>query len=163
MIHLEKVNGRNVWELLRLRVAEAQQGFVAPNDASIIEAYVALAGGGHAFPFGIYEGDAPVGFLMVGFGTDESWENPPAIAENNYNLWRLMIDERYQRRGYGREALRLALDFIRTRPCGPAEYCFLSYEPENAAARALYSSFGFRENGEMDGDEVVAALRMEDI
>ena len=100
---------------------------------------------------------------MVGFGTDESWENPPAIAQNNYNLWRLMIDERYQRRGYGREALRLALDFIRTRPCGPAEYCFLSYEPENAAARALYSSFGFRENGEMDGDEIVAALRMEEI
>ena len=152
MIHLEKVNGRNVWELLRLRVAEAQQGFVAPNDASLIEGVRKRL-----------DSDTPVGFLMVGFGTDESWENPPAIAENNYNLWRLMIDERYQRRGYGREALRLALDFIRTRPCGPAEYCFLSYEPENAAARALYSSFGFRENGEMDGDEVVAALRMEDI
>lgn len=102
MIRIERVNGKNVWEILRLRVREDQKSFVAGNDVSIIEAYTAVTGGGYAFPFGIYDDDVPVGFLMVGYDTDEYWENPPEIARKNYNLWRFMIDERYQHRGYGR-------------------------------------------------------------
>ena len=145
---------------MKLRVGEGQKSFVAGNDVSIIEAYTTITGGGHAFPFGVYDGDTPVGFFMVGFGTDEYWENPPEIAKNNYNLWRLMIDERYQNRGYGKETMGLALDFIRTQPCGKAEYCWLSYEPENEVARRLYHSFGFRETGDMDEEEVIAALKL---
>lgn len=160
MLRIEKVTANNVWEILKLRVGEGQKSFVAGNDVSIIEAYTTITGGGHAFPFGVYDGDTPVGFFMVGFGTDEYWENPPEIAKNNYNLWRLMIDERYQNRGYGKETMKLALDFIRTQPCGKAEYCWLSYEPENEVARRLYYSFGFRETGDMDEEEVIAALKL---
>lgn len=160
MLRIEKVTANNVWEILKLRVGEGQKSFVAGNDVSIIEAYTTITGGGHAFPFGVYDGDTPVGFFMVGFGTDEYWENPPEIAKNNYNLWRLMIDERYQNRGYGKETMGLALDFIRTQPCGKAEYCWLSYEPENEVARRLYYSFGFRETGDMDEEEVIAALKL---
>ena len=160
MVRLEKINGKNVWKLCRLRVREDQEDFVARNDQSIIEAYVAITGGGHAFPFGIYDGETPVGFLMIGYDVDESYEAPPRIAYGNYSIWRLMIDEKYQHEGYGRQAMQLALDFIRTFPCGPAEYCYLSYEPENTVAKALYASFGFRENGETDGDETVAVLKL---
>ena len=160
MLRIEKVTANNVWEILKLRVGEGQKSFVAGNDVSIIEAYTTITGGGYAFPFGVYDGDTPVGFFMVGFDTDEYWENPPEIAKNNYNLWRLMIDERYQNRGYGKETMRLALDFIRTQPCGKAEYCWLSYEPENEVARRLYHSFGFRETGDMDEEEVIAALKL---
>ena len=56
MLHLEKVNGSNVWELLKLTVSESQKSFVAANDISIIEAYTTIAGNGYAFPFGIYDG-----------------------------------------------------------------------------------------------------------
>lgn len=160
MIRLEKVNGKNVWELIALRVDDSQKEFVAPNDMSIIEAYTAITANGHAFPFGIYDGDVPVGFCMVGFGVDDDWPDPPAIARGSYNLWRLMIDRRYQGRGYGRAAMGLILDFIRSMPCGKAETCWLSYEPENTAAKALYASFGFMETGEMDGDEAIAVLRL---
>ena len=50
------------------------------------------------------------------------------------------------------------MDIIRSFPCVPAESSWLSYEPENAPAQALYRSLGFVENGEMDGSEVVAVL-----
>ena len=50
---------------------------------------------------------------MVGYDTDDYWDDAPAIAKGNYNLWRLMIDDRYQGKGYGKEAVRLALDFVR--------------------------------------------------
>ena len=97
---------------------------------------------------------------MIGFGREEDWEDAPAVAEGNYSLWRMMIDQRHQNRGYGREALRLALEFIRTLPCGKAECCWLSYAPENEAARHLYHEFEFMETGEMDGEECIAVLKL---
>lgn len=160
MLKLEKITGRNIGDILKLSVHEAQKDFVASNDLSIIEAYTTITGNGYAFPFGIYEDDMPVGFLMIGFDTDDYWDNAPSIAKGNYNLWRLMIDKNHQKRGYGREAVKLALNFIKTFPCGKAEYCWLSYEPENEVASRLYRSFGFAETGEMDGEELIAILKL---
>ena len=160
MLHLERINGSNVWDILKLTVSESQKNYVAANDISIIEAYTAIAGNGYAFPLGIYDDEKPVGFLMIGFDVDDYWTDAPEIAKGNYNLWRLMIDQAWQNRGYGKKAVQLALDFIKSMPCGKAEYCWLSYEPENEAARQLYQSFGFAETGEMDGDERIAVLRL---
>jgi len=160
MLRLEKVNGKNVWDILKLTVSEDQRNYVARNDISIIEAYTAITANGYAFPFGLYEGETPVGFLMVGYGVDDYWDDAPPIAKGNYNLWRLMIDQAHQRKGYGKEAVSLALEFIRTFPCGKAGSCWLSYEPENTVARHLYSSFGFVETGEMDCEELIAVLKL---
>ncbi len=160
MVRLEKVNADNVWDIIKLHVKQEQESFVAKNEVSIIEAYTTITGGGHAFPFGIYDDDKLVGFLMIGFDTDDYWKNPPEIAKNNYNLWRMMIDERYQKKGYGRKAIKLALKFIETWPCGRAEYCWLSYEPENTVARDLYHFFKFYETGEMDEEEIIAVLKL---
>ena len=159
MITLRKVDGGNIDQLLSLEVDAHQRAFVASNTRSILDAYVAITAGGVALPFGIYDGDTPVGFLMIGYG-DADWPDAPAIAHDNYSLWRLMIDRRYQNRGYGRAAMQEALRFIRTFPCGPAQSVWLSYEPENAVARQLYHAFGFEETGEMDGNEVIAALKL---
>lgn len=87
---------------------------------------------------------------MIGYDCLD-WEDAPAVARGAYCLWRLMIDARYQGRGYGRRALQQALSYIRTFPCGPSEHCWLSYEPGNLKAKRLYESFGFAENGQMDG------------
>ncbi len=160
MLRLEKVNGKNVWDILKLSVLDSQKSFVATNEVSMIEAYCAITANGFAFPFGIYDNDTAVGFVMIGFDADDYWTDAPKIAKGNYNLWRLMIDKNYQHKGYGKEAVRLALDFIKTLPCGKAEYCWLSYEKENEIARDLYASFGFEETGEMDGDEIIAVLKL---
>ena len=73
-----------------------------------------------------------------------------------------MIDQRYQKKGYGRQALQLALDYIRTCPAGPAAYCWLSFEPENEAARRLYRSCGFVEEPKMPRgwEELPALLKL---
>lgn len=159
MVTLHKVDHKNVWKLLRLKVAEEQEDYVASNTQSIVEAYTTVAAGGVALPFGIYDGETPVGFLMIGYDAIPGVDGP-AIEKGNYSIWRLMIDRDQQGKGYGRQAMQLALDYICTFPCGKAELCFLSYEPENKAAAALYHSFGFRETGEFDEDEVIAALRL---
>lgn len=160
MIHLERVNGDTIWDILKLTVADHQKNFVAGNDVSIIEAYIAITSNGYAFPFGIFEDDTPVGFVMIGYDKDEYWKDAPAIADGNYNLWRLMIDKAYQNKGYGRQAVELALRFIRTFPCGKADFCWLSYEPENTVAKSLYASFCFVETGDKDGEEQIAVLKL---
>lgn len=162
MLRLEKITGKNVFDILNLHVSEDQKNFVAENSLSLAEAYIAVTNNGYAFPFGIYDDEVPIGFLMIGFDKDDDWEDAPDIACGNYSLWRLMIDERYQGKGYGREAVRLALQFIRTEPCGKAAYCWVSYEPENEAARHLYQSYGFSETGEKDGEEIIAVLKLQE-
>lgn len=155
-MELRKINFDNVDAVTAMAVREDQRGFVAPNVASLAEAYVAVSGGHTALPFALYEGEEPVGFVMFGYGALGDADDPPA-AQGNYCLWRFMIDREHQGKGLGEAALQASLAYLRTLPCGPAEQVWLSYEPENTAARTLYHRFGFVENGQMCGEEIVAA------
>ena len=109
---------------------------------------------GAVYPFGIYNDKKPVGFLLLAYDYSEVCDDPeaPEIAKGNYFLWRIMIDKRYQGRGYGKEAVKLALDFIKTFPHGKAKYCWICYDKENEVARKLYLSVGFKEIGEQGSD-----------
>ncbi len=160
MVTLRKIDNTNVWEVCRLHVKKEQEDFVASNMESLAEAFAVRESGGVALPFGIYADDAPVGFMMFGYDVVPGEEGMPEIARGNYCIWRFMIDKAHQDKGYGKEALRLAIDYVKTFPCGEAECVYLSYEPENTGAAKLYHSFGFAENGETDGEEIVAVLRL---
>ena len=160
MLRLERITHENLDDILSLTVRVEQKSFVADNARSITEAYIALSHGGHAFPFGVFEGETAVGFVMIGFGTDDDWADAPEIAKNSYNIWRLMTDKKHQGKGYGKGALALALDFIRTFPCGSADVCWVSYSPENTNVKNLYRSFGFAETGDYVDGEIIAAMKL---
>ena len=160
MFKLKKINRKNVGEILKLEVFDNQKRFVAPNNISIIEAYLAITENNDVFTFGIYNDDAPVGFLMIGFDVNSDYEGAPKIAKGNYNIWRFMIDKKFQGKGFGKKAMNLALEFVNTFPCGTAKYCWLSYESDNDIARQLYQSVGFVETDEKDGEEIVAILKL---
>ena len=174
MIHLEKVTYDNVDDILKLEVAEDQKDFVASNNWSLIQAYLSLAEGDPVFPFGIYHDDTPVGFIMIKYDNDwsgyerDAWLNSEDYRfyqdKYYYYIWRFMIDEAHQRRGYGKDALKCAIEFMKTFPCGEAEYCVLSYEPNNLVAKNLYASLGFEELNEPgyyeEGDEVSAVRKL---
>jgi len=160
MLKLKKINRKNVGEILKLEVFDNQKSFVATNNISIIEAYIAITENNDVFTFGIYKDDTPIGFLMIGFDVNTDDEDTPRIAKGNYNIWRLMIDKKFQGKGFGKKAIELALKFINTFPCGIAKYCWLSYESGNDIARRLYQSVGFVETDEKDGEEIVAILKL---
>ena len=168
-ITLEKITYKNyIKTIWGLKVSREQRNFVASNECSLAEAYVALTNNAVALPFAICKNKKPIGFLMIGYGIDEEddWKDEdPAFVEivkDSYCIWRFMIDKRYQRKGYGRKAMQLALDYIRTFPRGKASKCWLSYEPENEVAKKLYASFGFVEQPQFykggKGDEIPAVL-----
>ena len=156
-LRLVKATRENFWELMDLRVTEEQEDFVASNAISLAQAYDCHAEGEFAQAFGIYDGETPVGFAMIGHNSEE-YEDMPEVYRHSYELWRFMIDKRYQKRGYGRDALKLLLDYVLSFPDGKETLWSTSYEPENEVAKKLYVSFGFVPNGEMDGDEEVAVL-----
>ncbi len=164
-IKLVRVNTKNYDDLVGLEVNEDQKNFVADNCYSLAEAYATNADGeGAAMPFGIYDGETPVGFLMIGYNIHDDWEDDkaPDFAKNSYLIWRFMIDRKYQGKGYGKAAMKLVLDYIKTFPCGSSELCWLSYEPENEAAKKLYASFGFVERPDFyqEGEEMPAVMKL---
>ncbi len=156
MLELKKVTEDNLWKIVGLSVNEDQKLFVADNAVSIMQAYVTITSGSVALPYGIFDGEDYVGFVMFGYGTTGD-DDEPDVADNNYCIWRFMIDKNYQKKGLGKEALDLIIKFLKEEaPCGKSKGCWLSYESENIVAKSLYASFGFAENGEMCGDEIVA-------
>lgn len=165
-LRLEKINWDNFEAIINLHVTKEQRDFVATNKDSLVHACVRMTDEGkQVFPFGIYLGKKPVGFLMITYDVGEDDGTEPCadwFLRNSYFIWRFMIDKRYQGKGYGRQALQLALDFIRTFPAGEAQYCWLSYEPTNEVARKLYLSFGFVEQPEHfeEGEEMPAVLKL---
>ena len=160
MLKLKKINRNNIAEILKLEVFDNQKSFVATNNSSIIEAYIAITENNHVFTFGIYKDETPIGFLMIGYDVNSDDEGAPKIAKGNYNIWRLMIDKKFQGKGFGKKTMDLALEFIYTFPCGTAKYCWLSYESDNDVARQLYKSVGFVETDEKDCEEIVAILEL---
>ena len=60
-----------------------------------------------------------------------------SLVKENYCLWRLMIDKRYQGQGFGKKTIDAVMNLIRTFPFGEAKKVWLSYEPENLRARTI--------------------------
>lgn len=151
-LELRPVTSENWNALIRLKVQEGQQNFVAPNLYSIAEAQFGAEYEGHwdLFPCGLYADGEPVGFAMTGLN--------PGHPRWQAVIMRLMVDEKHQGRGYGREAMRMLLDSFRADALVRAVW--LSYAPENEGARKLYVSLGFVETGEILEGEAVAELQL---
>lgn len=158
-ILFKKITNDNVADICRLSVYDSQSSFVAPNSVSLAEAYATENENRFAAPFGIYDDDTLIGFIMIGYDALDDPEDPE-IAKGNYILWRLMLDKKFQGKGYAKPILEKALQYIKTFPAGKAEYVWLSYEKENLHAKEIYSRFGFEENGEVCGGETVAVYKL---
>jgi diamine N-acetyltransferase len=156
MIEFRKITQENFDACISLEPREDQKSFVASNVCSLAESYVALANQECIpMPYAIYADDAPVGFILI------TYNEPDEFYEKEvYWICRLMIDQHYQGKGYGREAMRSALELIRTFPHGKASFVSLSYEPENTVAKELYASLGFVETGKLIGREQIAVLTL---
>ncbi len=142
MIQLKPVTLQNFSALISLDVKSHQSHYVASNVESIAQAYVQP----DCFPFAIEADGEPVGFVMYCLDHDDG----------AYWLYRLMIDQHHQGRGYGRQAMGLVLAEIRRRQ--PTGKVYLGVEPENQEAGALYQSLGFVPDGRVEGGETILEL-----
>ena len=159
MIQFKEITNANIWKVCALEPFEAQKDFVAENLQSLAEAYATRNEGNNALPLAVYNDAELIGFVMIGKGTVGN-ENESKLIRENYSFWRLMIDKNYQGRGLGKQTIDAVMALIRTFPFGEAKKVWLSYEPENTRARDIYRKYGFVENGEMCGNEIVAVYEL---
>lgn len=146
-VTLREVTAANEAAVRALAVEPGQEVFVASVAESLGEA--ASSPDAHPWYRAIYAGDQPVGFVMLSFDV------PPGNPEYpwRYFLWRLLIDARYQRRGYGRAAMALVVDIVRRSP--GATDLFTSVHPGEGDPAPFYRSLGFEPTGErFEGEEV---------
>jgi diamine N-acetyltransferase len=144
-VTLREITSDTVYAVTKLAVAPGQERFVASNAVSLAEALFS----DEAWYRAIYVDDELVGFVML---SDETLKKIPP-PEPNIGLWRLMIDHRHQRRGIGKEVMRLVLEYVKSRP--GIHYFYTSYVPEPGGPGPFYLSLGFVPNGEIEDGEVV--------
>jgi diamine N-acetyltransferase len=144
VVELREVTRNTVRAICRLEVAPGQVGFVAPNSISFAEALFEPK----AWYRGIYVDGVPVGFAMLSIDREKP----------EYYLWRLMIADGFQRHGYGRAALGLIVDHVRTLPGATA--LAVSWVPGDGGPEPFYTALGFEPTREIDDGEVVARLAL---
>ena len=131
-VSLRPITPENLDECISLKVADHQTGFIASNVQSLAQAAVSTT----YHPFGIYDADAHyranppmVGFVMYGISNARGF------------ILRLMIDEKFQKRGYGRAAMVEVIRKLKLHP--EVERIATSHDRKNEAAARLYESLGF--------------------
>lgn len=134
-ISLRELTKENFLECVNLKVAEDQKYFVATNVMSIAQSKVYP----HLIPLAVYNDEQMVGFCLHGLCEDKK-----------FWISRLMIDEKFQRQGFGKEmTLKLIKKMSEYEGC---KEIYLSFEPENKFAEKLYLNIGFEHTGETDED-----------
>jgi diamine N-acetyltransferase len=152
LVALREITDDNLGAVLALRVAPAQERFVGTVFGALEDARKTP----EAKPWfrAVYADDDPVGFVML------SWDvtpDPPWII-GPWFLWKILIDERQQGRGYGREAVRLVADIISAN--GAAEL-LTSCVPGDDGPEPFYRRLGFEPMGGYDEKgEVILALEL---
>jgi diamine N-acetyltransferase len=141
-ISLQEITQDTFWPIIKLKVTENQMKFVASNAISIAEASFS----DHAWYRAIYADNIPVGFVMLHLDKQKK----------EYWVWRFMIDEKHQSKGYGRLAMHQVIQTVQKLP-GAMEL-LLSYVPGDGDPSLFYQKIGFIDTGEWEDDEKVMKL-----
>ncbi len=132
-------------------LSPAHRRMVADNVRSIAEAHFSPS----AWMRAIYADDTPIGFIMTHTGSDyEDGIDCPGVF-----LWRFMIAEPYQGKGYGRKALKKLIGHLKAMgipllytSCGQGE----------GSPEGFYCKLGFTATGETYDDEIELVLKLAD-
>ena len=128
-MEFRKIDKSNYWDCITLTIDGSQEGFVADNKQSLVEA--AYEEG--LYPLGIYHEETMIGFILYDY--DDTFPG--------WSLSRFMIGKQYQGRGYGKQAMLEFLDYFKSKH--NADKIYISVSLDNAVARKMYSSIGFDE------------------
>jgi len=152
VVVLREITDGNREAVLALRVAPGQERFVSSVRGALREA----AEYPQAKPWyrAVYVDGEPVGFVMLSWNVEPQ---PPEIL-GPWFLWKLLIDERHQGRGYGREVMRQIVALVRA---DGATELLTSYVPHDGGPAGFYERLGFAPTGALDPDgEVIMRLAL---
>ncbi|MCM1058263.1 MAG: GNAT family N-acetyltransferase [Firmicutes bacterium] len=133
MIHFRKITEENFTAIIQMKRPEGEN-FVASNAYSLAQAWL-YREAGDVYPFAVYHGEEPVGFMMLDEDSDERC----------LVLWRIMFPEEHQGKGYGTSAIQQMIQLAKD--SGKYDFIILDYVPENKIAKHIYEKLGFLPTG----------------
>ena len=145
-IELIDLTEENMRQCFEIRVASNQKQYIASNEDSW---KTAKENEKVVRPFAIYCDGKMVGFTMFAF--DEEYRDP----NDRYWLWRFMIDEKLQGKGYGTVALQVIIQYFKNHGANNVR---LSTKETNVTALSMYRKAGFCDTGEVNDEEIVLEL-----
>ena len=138
-MRLISVTEDNWMDVASLSVKEEQKGYVAPAIGILARGYVYRDCNVKIY---VFENDGTiVGTALVREFTDEPL---------GYDLQQFKIDEHYQGKGYGSQALEMILDELRKE--GHYDHVELCVKKADTEAIRLYEKHGFVDSGYVDED-----------
>ncbi|MBP2620962.1 GNAT family N-acetyltransferase [Streptococcus panodentis] len=145
MIELKLVDKSSFQAVLDLKISEADERarFVAPNVRSLADAWL-YRENGDVFPTAIYWDGEVIGFVLLEMDKEES----------EYFIWRIMIGQQYQGRGYGRKALEALIEQAKADVA--CDHLVADYVQGNDKMKQLLTSLGFEETGWIEEYKEVA-------
>jgi diamine N-acetyltransferase len=152
-VSLREITEANRADVEGLTVSEEQSEYVAGVAESLREA----ADTPDAMPWcrAAYADDELVGFVMISDGI--TVDNPEYLGP--YYLWRLLVDQRFQGRGYGTAILDLVVKHVRARP--GARVLLTSHVVGPNSPVTFYEQYGFRLTGDVHDGEPVLELDLD--
>ena len=145
MIEMKLVDESSFQAVLDLKISEADERarFVSPNVRSLADAWL-YRENGDVFPMAIYWDKQVVGFLLLEIDKDEA----------EYFIWRIMIGQQYQGRGYGRKAVEVLIK--KAQMDSTCNHIVAGYVVGNEKMKRLLTSLGFQETGFIKENNEVA-------
>ena len=104
----------------------------------------------------VHDGDQLVGFVMISDGIPAATLAADDDIVGPYFLWRLLIDHRFQGRGYGAATIDAVVEYLKTRP--NADVLLTSCEHGDGSPQPFYLHYGFVLTGERKWGEDLLAL-----
>ena len=109
----------------------------------------------------VHDGDQLVGFVMISDGIPAERLAADDDMVGPYFLWRLLIDERFQGRGYGAATIDAVVAYLRTRP--DAEVLLTSCKAGQGSPQPFYLHYGFVLTGEVKWGEDLLRLDLGEV
>jgi diamine N-acetyltransferase len=131
--------------VLGLRRAPGQENYLGSMESHFEDA----AAEPRAMPrlWSVHDGGDLVGFVMI----SDNIEDPGDDLVGPYYLWRLLVDEAFQGRGYGAATIDAVVAYLKTRP--NAEVLWTSCGMGDDGPLPFYLHYGFELVGEVPFDD----------
>lgn len=140
-VHFKKVNMDNCKQIIEMRLYESQEEYVMPFVDSMAQSYSDLFEEEITITYALCNGEKAVGLVEIRYVKGE--EVLELKDKMVYELFRILVDKKHQKEGYGTKAVQLFLDYVKDKPLGDADDIVVSVVEGNDVALKLYKRFGF--------------------
>ena len=127
MITFKKIDETNYRDCFELYTPEQNTRSVDSVIWSLAEAFVNYA---DSRPFAIYNNEILIGYILIN------------ISDNHYVIVNMLIDYKYQSKGFGRQAVAVAINYLKN--TYNATQVSIPLDLDNIKARSFWESLGFK-------------------